>query len=172
MEIITMRLENSFDINDLPQSTSNDPLPAGEYPVSIERVEVRATKAGNGSYLSIMYRVIGPNYTNACVFGNLNIVNQNAKAEEIGRQQLGSLMRSCGLVKLGDTDELIGRECIIRVAVKEDAQYGPRNEVKSFKSYGSSAPAVGRNGQTASPRSVMHEAAASSQQPSPPWVRK
>jgi hypothetical protein len=156
-----MRFDEVFDVESLPESTSNDPLPAGEYPVEIERAEVKQTKAGTGSYISVMYRVIGEDRNNACIFGNLNIRNPNPKAEEIGRQQLGSLMRAIGVTRLQDTDEMIGRQLVVKINIKKDEEHGDRNEIKSWKPYGQSS-------------AMPKKPTASQPQPSkasPPWVK-
>jgi hypothetical protein len=98
------------------------------------------------------------------VFGNLNIKNANPKAEEIGRQQLGDIMRAIGLAKVTDTDQLIGGQIAIKLEVKEDAQYGASNEVKGFKSVsGSAAPAA------AIPQVQSNSAPAKA---APPWAKK
>ena len=137
-------LSESFDINELPVGNGGnfEPLPAGWYTVTINQAELKATKAGNGQYIKLRYDVTGPSHQGRVVFGNLNIKNANPKAEEIGRQQLGEVMRAIGLAKVTDTDQLIGGQLSIKLEVKEDAQYGASNEVKAFKSTsGSAAPA-------------------------------
>ncbi len=98
------------------------------------------------------------------MFGNLNIKNANPKAEEIGRQQLGDIMRAIGLAKVTDTDQLIGGQIAIKLEVKEDAQYGASNEVKGFKSVsGSAAPAA------VIPQAQSNSAPAKA---APPWAKK
>ena len=103
------------------------------------------------------------------VFGNLNIKNPNQKAEEIGRQQLGDIMRAIGLAKVTDTDQLIGGNLSIKLDVKQDAQYGASNEVKGFKSVsGSVAPTAG-----VPPFVKQAEAAqAATAKAAPPWAKK
>ncbi len=103
-------LNEAFDVNELPQGTGGnfDPLPAGWYTVTITQAELKDTKAGNGQYIKLRYDVTGPTHQGRVVFGNLNIKNPNQKAEEIGRQQLGDIMRAIGLAKVTDTDQLIG----------------------------------------------------------------
>jgi hypothetical protein len=102
------------------------------------------------------------------VFGNLNIKNANPKAEEIGRQQLGDIMRAIGLAKVTDTDQLIGGQIAIKLEVKEDAQYGASNEVKGFKSVsGSVAPAA-----AATPAKDSAPAPAKPARAAPPWAKK
>jgi hypothetical protein len=159
-------LEESFDVNELPQGTSNfEPLPAGWYSATITQAELKDTKAGNGQYIKLRYDITGPSHQGRVVFGNLNIKNPSAKAEEIGRQQLGEIMRAIGLAKVTDTDQLIGNQISIKLEVKNDAQYGASNEVKSFKSVsGSAAPA-------ASPASPAAAAPAAGKA-APPWAKK
>ena len=159
-------LEESFDVNELPQGTSNfEPLPAGWYSATITQAELKDTKAGNGQYIKLRYDITGPSHQGRVVFGNLNIKNPSAKAEEIGRQQLGEIMRAIGLAKVTDTDQLIGNQISIKLEVKNDPQYGASNEVKAFKSVsGSAAPA-------ASPASPAAAAPATTKA-APPWAKK
>jgi hypothetical protein len=159
-------LQETFDVNELPQGNSNyDPLPAGWYTATITQAELKETKAGNGQYIKLRYDITGPSHQGRVVFGNLNIKNPNPKAEEIGRQQLGEIMRAIGLAKVTDTDQLIGGQISIKLEVKNDAQYGASNEVKAFKSVsGSVAPA-------ASPASPAAAAPAAGKA-APPWAKK
>ncbi len=163
-------LNEEFNVNELPQGTGNfEPLPAGWYTVTISQAELKPTKAGNGQYIKLRYDVTGPSHQGRVVFGNLNIKNANPKAEEIGRQQLGDIMRAIGLAKVTDTDQLIGGQIAIKLEVKEDAQYGASNEVKAFKSVsGSVAPAAG-----VPPFVKQAEATqASTAKAAPPWAKK
>ena len=159
-------LTESFDINELPQGNSNfEPLPAGWYTATITKSELKTTSAGNGQYIKMRYDITGPTHQGRVVFSNLNIKNPNVKAEEIGRQQLGDIMRAIGLAKVVDTDNLIGKQIGIKVSIKDDPKYGLGNEVKGFKSVsGSTVPAVG----------VMpvKAAAPAPAKAAPPWVKK
>ena len=159
-------LNEAFDVNELPQGTGNfEPLPAGWYTVTISEAELKSTKAGNGQYIKLRYDVTGPTHQGRVVFGNLNIKNPNPKAEEIGRQQLGDIMRAIGLAKVTDTDQLIGGNLSIKLDVKQDAQYGASNEVKGFKSVsGSAAPAAASMPASGAP--------AASAKAAPPWAKK
>jgi hypothetical protein len=159
-------LNEAFDVNELPQGTGNfEPLPAGWYTVTISEAELKSTKAGNGQYIKLRYDVTGPTHQGRVVFGNLNIKNPNAKAEEIGRQQLGDIMRAIGLAKVTDTDQLIGGNLSIKLDVKQDAQYGASNEVKGFKSVSGSAAPVAASMPTSGASTATAKAA-------PPWAKK
>lgn len=152
-------LGQEFDVNSLP--VNFDPLPPGWYDVNVTGAELKATKDGTGSYINVKYAVTGPTHQGRVVFGMLNIKNKNPKAEEIGRQQLGELMRACGLARVTDSDQLIGGRCAIKLAIRPaDGQYEAQNDVKAFKAIsGSAAP-------TFAPAPAAQATAA------PPWAKK
>jgi hypothetical protein len=162
-------LNEEFNVNELPQGNGNfEPLPAGWYTATISQSELKATKAGNGQYIKLRYDITGPSHQGRVVFGNLNIKNANPKAEEIGRQQLGDIMRAIGLAKVTDTDQLIGGQIGIKLEVKQDEQYGASNEVKGFKSLsGSAAPAA-----AVIPAKAAAPAPAAPAKAAPPWAKK
>ena len=154
-------LGTSFNVAQMPQSNDYDALPAGNYDCRIANAELCTTKAGNGQYIKVRYDIVGPSHEGRVVFGNINISNPNPKAEEIGHQQLGQLMKAVGLTEVNDTDQLIGHTLNIKLAVKDDLQYGASNEVKGFKAVaGSKAPAP-----------VNKPAAQAPVQEKPPWMR-
>jgi hypothetical protein len=162
-------LNEEFNVNELPQGNGNfEPLPAGWYTATISQSELKDTKAGNGQYIKLRYDITGPSHQGRVVFGNLNIKNANPKAEEIGRQQLGDIMRAIGLAKVTDTDQLIGGQIGIKLEVKQDEQYGASNEVKGFKSLsGSAAPAA-----AVIPAKAAAPAPATPAKAAPPWAKK
>jgi hypothetical protein len=154
-------LDQTFEADAMPVSDkSYEPLPAGWYTASITGAELKNTKAGTGQYIAIRYDIIGPTHQGRIVFGNLNIRNPNPKAEEIGRQQLGEVMRAIGIAKVQDTDELIGGQLSIKVDIRSSEQYGDQNEVKGFKAIAGSTP----------PAPVAK--AAASGKAAPPWQKK
>jgi hypothetical protein len=156
-------LSQSFDVSDLPQPSKDySPLPVGWYSATISGAEVKETKAGTGEYIAIKYSITGPTHEGRVIFGNLNIKNPNPKAEEIGRQQLGDLMRAIGLARVTDTDQLIGGNLVIKLDVKTDEKYGDRNEVKGFKAVMGAISGL----PTAAP------AAPASAKAAPPWAKK
>lgn len=160
-------LNQEFNVNELPVGTGGnfEPLPAGWYTVTITQADLKDTKAGGGQYIKLRYDVTGPTHQGRVVFGNLNIKNANPKAEEIGRTDLGNIMRAIGLAKVTDTDQLIGGQISIKLDVKQDAQYGASNEVKGFRSVsGSAAPAAASMPAAGAPAATAKAA--------PPWARK
>lgn len=152
-------LGETFRADDLPQDSGGfEPIPAGEYQVRISEADIKATKSGTGQYINMRLDVIGPTHSGRVVWAKLNIRNQNPKAEEIGRQQLGSVMRALGLSGLQDTDQLVGGMMTVKVSIREDEQWGAQNDVKAYKAIAGSQP----------PKPSASAPAASA----PPWARK
>lgn len=156
-------LGETFNAADLPQGTGNfDPIPAGVYTASITQANLKDTKDGTGKMIAIRYDITGPSHQGRVIFSNINIRNKSPKAEEIGRQQLGDIMRAIGLASLQDTDQLIGGQLQIKVDIEKKEGYEARNQVKGFKALsGSPAPAP-----AAAPAQAPAAGAA------PPWARK
>ena len=162
-------LSQPIETKDLPQGNDGDfqPLPAGWYTAKITSAELKQTNAKTGEYIKIRYDIIGPSHQGRVVFGNLNIKNANPKAEEIGRQQLGDLMRAIGLARVTDTDQLIGGTLQIKLSIKPASdQYEAGNEVKAYKAAEGGIPAMPVS---TTPSTAPAQATAAA---SPPWARK
>lgn len=137
------RLDKVYTESELPKSDRDfTPVPDGWYDVTITEADVKKTNAGTGTYIKLRYDITGPAHSGRVVFGNINNSNPNPKAEEIGNQQLGELMRAVGLPKLEDTDQLIGKRLIVKLTTQKSEQYGDKNEVKGYRSNGAAQPAT------------------------------
>lgn len=153
-------LDEEFSVDSLPVGTSNfEPLPEGWYNATITGAEIKSTKSGDGKYIAVKCAITGPTHQGRVIFGNLNIKNSSTKAEEIGRQQLGEIMRAIGLATVRDTDQLIGGNLGIKLAVRTGDYAG--NEVKGFKALG---------GEMSKPAAAVPAAAPG--KAAPPWVKK
>jgi len=127
----------SFKPEDHPETNDNTPLAAGEYIVSVEKAELRETKAGTGKGVNVQFTVEDGPCEGRKAFAWFNVRHQNEKAQEIGQRELASMARAAGLVALNDTDELLGKMLVIKVKVKDD-----RNEVTSYKPVQQAKPAT------------------------------
>lgn len=123
------------------------PVPAGEYDFLIEKVELKPTKAGNGSYLNLQLKIQGSQYNNRVVFDMITYENPNPQAVEIGHRKLSGLCRAAGIVQLSDTQQLVNRIVAGKVGIREDktGQYEPSNDVKMYKSASAATQPVGGN---------------------------
>ena len=171
-------LNETLNVSELPESTNDfAPIPEGFYDVTIQGAELCNTKAGTGQYINLKLNVTGPSHQGRLIFSMLNIRNQNPKAEEIGRQQLGSVCRAIGLTQISDTDQLIGGSMSVKVTISKSEQYGDRNEVKAYKAALNAGASLPPQGAFPPAAAQPAPAAQQSQQPQPqqaaaaPWAR-
>lgn len=119
------------------------PIPPGWYNAMVEKSEIHPTKAGDGKYLKLQLAIVGEKFEGRKVFTNINLVNPNPKAVEIGAREIAQLGAACGLLRLSDSTELLDKVIQVKVAVREGRNGGdPDNEVKGYKALsGAPAPA-------------------------------
>ena len=160
-----------FEVPDLPSSASYEPLPSGWYNATVTGAELRDTKSGSGQYIAVRYDITGPTHQGRVVYGNINIRNISTKAEEIGRQQLGELMRAIGLARVADTDELIGGQLQIKVDVRQQEGFAPTNEIRAYRVLSGGAPvAVSAPSSAAAPAPAPTQDAGG--KAAPPWAKR
>lgn len=132
----------SFSVHDLPKSeSSNDfsPVPAGWYSVQVANSELRITKDGSGKYAAMRLKIEGPTHCNRQIFTNLNVINRNAMAEKIAREQLRKIMEATGLQEFHAAEQLIGLQFDVKVDVRPagDDKNGiyreATNDVKDYR---------------------------------------
>lgn len=169
-------LGESFGVDDLPQSDRNyELIPEGWYNVSITKAELGNTKSGTGQKIDIRYDITGPTQQGRVIFQAVNIRNQSQKAEEIGRQQLGEIMRAIGLARVEDTDQLVGATLQIKIKIKQPTDKDKaagytenKNEVAGYKAVGGGSVPL----PSAAPAAAATPAATSAPGGAkPPWAR-
>jgi len=109
------------------------PLPEGWYNATIEKSEIKETRSGTGSYISMMWRITGPEQANRTVFAMITVTNQSEKAAEIGRTTRYRLCQAIGLSQLGDAEDLIGHSCAIKVRIRKSEEWGDKPEIKAYR---------------------------------------
>lgn len=152
-------LGETIEAGNLPEGRSYDLIPDGWYNATITKAEVGQTKSGTGTKIDIRYDITGPTHEGRVIYASVNIRNQSTKAEEIGRQQLGEIMRAVGLARLEDSDQLIGGQVCIKIKIKQPSEQDKangytenKNEVGGWKAIaGSVAPVASKPAATAKP---------------------
>jgi hypothetical protein len=114
------------------------------------------------------YDITGPSHQGRVVFGNLNIKNANPKAEEIGRQQLGDIMRAIGLAKVTDTDQFIGGSDRHQAARSKRTL----STVQATRSRASSLCLVALQAAASIPPRLPRQHQPASAKAAPPWAKK
>jgi len=92
-----------------------EPLPAGDYKCQIIESEIRQTKAGTGSYLSLTHEITSGPHTGRRVWARLTMSNPNPTAERIGKMQLSALCGVLGIEQLADSAELHDRVFVAKI---------------------------------------------------------
>jgi hypothetical protein len=173
-----MRLSEEFIAENMPALTNDfEPLPAGDYTATITQAEEKKTADTTGEYIKIRLDITGPTHQGRVVFANLNTRNASLKAEEIGRAQLGEIMRAVGLPRMIDTDEIVGGHIGIKLAIrpartdeKTGRTYEPSNEVRGYKSLNAAPPAT--FGKPIAVQEMPKVAASAGARIAPPWAKK
>jgi hypothetical protein len=165
-------LGETFNADDLPTGGTGEYelLPEGLYSAMISKAELTPTKSGTGDKIDLRLDITGPTHQGRVIFAAINIRNQSAKAEEIGRQQLGEIMRAIGLARVQDSDQLVGGQLQIKVKVRQpspdDVARGysqARNDVGGYRALaGGGLPA---------PLAATAPAPAAATSAKPPWAK-
>lgn len=123
----------TFDATSVAPADDFTPLPAGDYRAMIIDSEMKPTKDGTGQYLAITMQVIDGQFQGRLIWDRLNLINRNPKAAEIAQRTLSAICHAVGVLQVQDSTQLHNRPMIVRVKFLEDPQYGPKNEVASYK---------------------------------------
>jgi len=155
---------NGFNALEIEPATSYDPIPADWYKAVITETEEKPTKAQTGSYLQLTIEVIEGHYQGRRVFERLNLKNPKPVAVEIAQRSLSSICRSIGVNNPQNSEELMDKPLMIKVAVKPaQGEYGASNEIKGYDAVG---------GATTAPAPAAVADTASTGSASPPWAKK
>lgn len=131
------RLGTAFDAtqHDTTQSDYSE-LPNGIYRLEIEASDVVPTKNGKGTILKTTFSVIEPaDYKDRKLFGNYNLENESAQAQEIGQKQFAMLCRAIGESSVEDSEDLHFRGFVVKIGLgkpSKDGQYPARAEIKTY----------------------------------------
>ncbi len=128
-----MVMLKGFDANAVEPASEFDPVPAGKYVAVITESEVKANKAGNGSYLQLTFQIVEGEFKNRFLWARLNLDNPNATAVKIARAELSAICRAVGVLAPNDSTDLHDLPLIIHVKCKKRPDTGEiANEVKGY----------------------------------------
>jgi hypothetical protein len=154
-------LGGEFTPDTIDGADSFEPLPAGWYAVGIEDAELKTTKAGTGKFIKLEMSVIDGQYKGRKLFHNINIVNPNQQAADIGIRDLARLGKAIGLMSINDTAQLIDSMVQVKLKVEaadEEKGYDAGNAITGFKAMDSAKPTTTASAAPA-PRAQQQELA-------------
>lgn len=125
----------SFNAEEVKPNAAFDPIPAGEYLVMITDSSMEKTKAGDGEYLKLTFKVLQDGeYKGRLIWSNLNLVNKNEKAVEIAQRELSSICHAVGVLTPETSEELHGIPFRGKVrVVPPSGGYPANNSISFFK---------------------------------------
>ncbi len=151
------------------------PLPEGWYQAQIISEKEQPTAKG-GTLLTYEFNILGKyegnqcstTYANRKVWGSYNVVCPSSeKAEEIAMTEIARMGKACNIVNVRNSSDLVTKTMDIRLGIRQDAGYEPKNEIKGYRSC-SSAPAPGMGMAPAAPQPTAGNAAPAGGV-TPPW---
>ncbi len=140
---IGQNLGNSNNANTGGEKTVYLPLNAGEYLVSLTRLEEKENKAKTGSYLDTTFRVMEGESEGRLIFHKFILESASAKAAEIGQDQLNKFLKTAGIRGgLAGIDfdservsEVLNLNVTAKIAIEPGSNgYKDRNKITSFAS--------------------------------------
>lgn len=115
------------------EERSFDPLPMGDYTLVVTASETKATKNGNGEYLSCTMEIVDGNYKGRKLFANFNLKNQSAEAVSIARAELAALCRAVRVPSPRDSSELHDKPFDARIGIEKRKDTGEaQNRIKKY----------------------------------------
>jgi hypothetical protein len=125
-----------FDANTI-EPADFSALPTGDYPVIISNSEFRSTKNGSGQYLMLSFQVVDGPSKGRYVWHNLNLKNQNPKAEEIAQRELSAICHATGRLCISDSEQLHNIPHLIHVAyIPAKGEFPEKNQIKKWMRMG------------------------------------
>lgn len=97
-------IRNAYD-PEAPLPSDREPFAAGTYPLELTESDVVPTKNGNGQLFKFTAQVTDGEHKGRLVWGQMNLQNANATAQEIGQSEFRALREATGVLSPEDTDE-------------------------------------------------------------------
>ena len=155
----------NFNANEVEPSAPMGAWQPGKYAVEITNADVKPTKGGDGHYVQVEFTAINGAMERRKHWERYNISNPNQTAEEIAKRNFAALCLAVGVPQLQDTDQLIGRQCVLDTGTRMP-KGGDQMEttIRGYYPSGTATPA-------AIPRSVPAVSSAPAAASVPPWKK-
>lgn len=135
----------SFDASSVPPSTERTLIPADtEVLAHITDSELKPMTSGNGTKLSLTFTIIDGEYKNRKIWDDLNVQHSNPETQKIAQQDLSSLCVAVGVINLTDTVQLHNKPVKLKLKIRKDPGYNPKNVVSAYKPATAGAPAFSK----------------------------
>ena len=155
----------NFNASEVEPSAPMGAWQPGKYNVEISSADVKTTKSGDGHYVQVEFTAMNGAMERRKHWERYNISNPNQTAEEIAKRNFAALCLAVNLPQLQDTDQLIGRQCVLDTGTRLPKGGGEmETTIRGYYPSGTATPA-------AITRSVPAAAAAPAVASVPPWKK-
>lgn len=147
-------LGGEFNSEYVDDTSDFSPIPAGSYRAVLIKSEWTDTKAGNGRYIALSFKVLEGQHKNRMVFDNLNLENKSEQAVQMARGSLKAICAAVGVLKATDTSQLHNIPLIIKVGCTKRKDTGDiQNTIKGYESTsGGTNPSGGKTSPPIEPK--------------------
>lgn len=171
-------LQGEFDPEAEP-SSDREPFAGGDYKLELTETDVVPTNAGDGKLFKYTAKVIEGEFTGRVVWGQINLQNKSAQAQEIGQREFSSLRHATGVLDPQDTTDLQFKAFMAKVVIEPEKTdkgktYAPRNAIKKFYIEGEDSAPAGKQAPAAKPPVASNDNKASATPPvaaKRPWKK-
>jgi len=161
----------NFDASQVDPSIPFEAVPSDKYIAEITKSELKATKAGDGSYLEIEYTILEGEYRGRKVWDRLCLNHQTQRTVEIARANLSAICHAVGVMKPRDSSELHHIPLMINVKTRKDDSTGNIfNEIRGYSKRESLIPATPPPTEAAQAQQTQYSQAPANDR-TPPWQR-
>lgn len=108
------------------------PVPAGVYRVVIIESDTRPNKKGNGSYIMLNTEIVAGDFKGRRVRDYLNVEHEQEVTQERAREKWMAVKAAVKVLTPEDTSEVHNIPLLVKVAVKNDPQYGQQNRIDAY----------------------------------------
>jgi len=124
---------SGFNAGEIEPSLGFEIIPGGDYVAVIVESEIKATRAGDGSYLALTFQILEGSAKGRKLWANLNLENKNPTAVNIAKAELSAICRAVGILTPKDSAELHNKPLTLKVGVKPDQNGEERNVIRAYK---------------------------------------
>ena len=93
-------------------------IPDGDYTGLIEQSDIKDTKAGDGRYLELTWRILEGDHRDRLVWQRVTLENPSERAVQFGKRRLSNICFAVGKEQIQDSTELHDIPCRIYVATR------------------------------------------------------
>ena len=124
------KIKRPVDTGDFEESVC---APAGKYRVLIKKAEEKKSESSGATYLAVQFEIAKGKFKGASIFEIYNLWNDNQTAKRMAEASFKTLVMGIyGKDRtIDDTDQLVGKAVEVELIIKDDANYGKQNKVKT-----------------------------------------